>query len=290
MTDWFDPEAVGRRARRRVPRGEGGTVTLDDVRAELEDAEEGGRRSPYAFRPGQTPEQEPNRFRLPIPGRGTGLYSEHSQPGGRAYPRYYAGDEWTPSRTPPHNVAALQRALVDAGFLEDPSYGRWDRASAHAFEQAMVRANAEGVDVEALLLNYADARAMAEQEAKGPFVPSALELTTTNPKDLERLFRDVSAELLGVGWSAPEVQELVQAYNWHEVQVQRDAQERMIERERQLWETGETDIEEITKVSPMSPQTFAETEARKRDLGGFQATQIAEDYAPAFFEALGGFT
>ena len=43
-------------------------------------------------------------------------------------------------------------------------------------------------------------------------------------------------------------------------------------------------------TQPPSPETFAETEAKRIDPGGFAATRLSQEFAPVFFESLGGYT
>jgi hypothetical protein len=203
--------------------------------------------------------------------------------------RYFDGDETLPRGIPPHNIAALQRMLVEAGLLKNPRWGFWDPASQNAYQTALAGANSSGTDVQSYLTTYAEAVALGTQEARAPFQAPALELRTTNKQDLHRVFRQAVTELLGVGWTDKQIAELVDAYGWQEIAVQTDAYSQMVERERQLYETGTSDIKQINQVSAPSPETFIENEARRRDPGGFQATQVAEDYAPAFFDALGGY-
>jgi hypothetical protein len=45
----------------------------------------------------------------------------------------------------------------------------------------------------------------------------------------------------------------------------------------------------ISEVSAPSPEAFVETELRRRDPAGFAAGEIGNTYAPAFFDALGGY-
>jgi hypothetical protein len=243
------------------------------------------------FRPGQRPEEEPALPRRLATYAHGYSYSQGRYPGG--VPRYYDGDEMGPASLPPHNIAALQRMLVDSGLLDNPRWGYWDRASEEAFQRALSESNQQGTDVETLLTTYSEASAMAEQEAKGPYVPSEpLTLRTTNKSDLNKVFREAVVGQLGVGWSDSQIRELVDAYNWEEIKVQADIYNQNMQREKQLWETGTTDIKQVTEGSVPNPQTFLEEQVRRRDPGGVQAADIGEQggYADVFFDALGGYT
>jgi hypothetical protein len=107
-----------------------------------------------------------------------------------------------------------------------------------------------------------------------------------NEKDIQTAFRKAIVEHLGEGWTQEQINAAAAAYRAEEISVQRSAQQQMIERERQLWETGTTDIDEITEVDVRDPNLFIEEEARRRDPAGFQAGQIGNTFAPAFFQAL----
>lgn len=287
---WFDPRAIGARVGGQVRGGGGGggggdfEDFLDKFGAQTED---GGKRA-TTFKPGQTPEEMPALPRRLATYAHGYSYSQGAYPGG--VPRYFDGDETLPARLAPHNIAALQRMLVESGLLSNPRWGFWDTASEEAYQRALSESNLKGTDVQTLLTTYAEAAAIGEQETRPPFVAPALELRTTNKADLNRVFRQAVTEMLGVGWTDKQIAELVDAYGWEEIRVQADAYQQMVARERQLYETGTSDIKQINQVSAPSPETFIEQEARRRDLGGFQATQVAEDYAPAFFDALGGYT
>lgn len=265
----FDPRRTGQAARKR--RGSSAS-SFQDFLAQQDSDEETERDKDFVPQ---------------LPSRGTlAAYNERELRYGAGRPRYFKGSEGDPGRLPPHNIAAIQRLMVDANLLSNPRWGFWDPESEEAYRQALREANATGVDIETLLTTYADAAAMAEQQAKGPFVAPPLQFRVHNEKDVQSAFRKAIVEHLGEGWTQEQINAAAASYRAHEIGVQRDAQMQMIARERQLYETGATDIEEITEVDAMSPDTFIEEEARRRDLAGYQANQIGRDYAPAFFAAL----
>lgn len=291
VDDWFDPRGTGRAvAKKRRGGSTGGSSSFAEFMASPQGRaltggdEESGRRS-TTFKPGQRPEDMPNLPRRLATYAHGYSYSQGGYPGG--VPRYFDGDEMMPGRLPPHNIAAVQRLLVDSGLLDDPRWGFWDASSQEAYQRALSEANGKGVDVQTLLSTYADAAAMAEAEAREPFQAPALQIRQHNMKDLESVFRKSVTELLGVGWSQADISRAAKAFVGEETRIQTEAQLRNIERERQLYETGETDIDQITEVDIPDPNLFIEREAERRDPGGFKATQVATDYAPEFFAALG---
>jgi hypothetical protein len=286
VDDWFDPRGAGRSAREATRRGGGGaTGDLQDFLRDFEEGEEGtDRRRATTFRPGQRPEEMPTLPRRLATYAHGYSYSQGRYPGG--VPRYFDGDEVLPGRLPPHNIAALQRMLVDAGLLEDPRWGYWDPASEEAYQRALSEANSAGVEVQTLLTTYGEANALGTAEPKEPFVAPPLQIKQHNKDDLRSVFRKAVVELLGIGWSQEDVNDAVDSFVAKETEIQANAQRMMIERDRQLYETGQTDINQITEVDIPSPELFIEEETRRRDPAGYQATQLAEDFAPAFFAAL----
>jgi hypothetical protein len=272
----FSPRRTGSSVRRSTRRGGGGSRGgefedfLEEFGAQTEDDEEKKTRA--------LP-RHPGSYRMGLP------MGEHSR-----LSRYFDGDEALPASLAPHNIAALQRMLVEANLLDNPRWGFWDAASQEAYKTALHEANRSDTDIQTLLTTYQEAAAVGELEAKGPFQAPALQIRQHNKDDLRSLFRDAAVKLTGMGWSHEDVERAVNAFVAEETRIQTDAQTQMIERDRQLYETGSTDINQITEVDIRSPELFIEDEARRRDPGGFRATQVAEDYAPAFFDALGGFT
>jgi hypothetical protein len=266
----FDPRRAGARA--RGGSRSGGATSFQDFMRTF----------------GSDEETEPDKDFVPrLPGRATlAAYNEPKFQYGAGRPRYFRGDETDPGRLPPHNIAAIQRLMVDANLLNDPRWGFWDPESETAYRQVLREANAMGVDAETLLTTYADAAAMAEQEAKGPFQADPLVFQVHNEKDVQNAFRKAIVEHLGEGWTQEQINAAAASYRAEEIRVQRGAQEQMIARERQLYETGGTDIEEITQVDVPSPDVWIEEEARRRDMAGYQANEIGSSYAPTFFQAL----
>jgi len=273
LDDLFDPKSAGRAAGRAARGGGGGGASTSggfaDYLAQLEaqgllPGEESKSGMPKAM-PGL-----PKRPLSPYYPHGYS-YSQNKFPGG--VPRYFDGEETLPANLPPHNIAALQRLLVDAGVLNNPRYGFWDSASQEAYRWALSEANLQGTDVQTVLTTHAEAAAIGEAEAKGPFVPQPLIFETTNKQDLHKVFRNAVIDQLGKGWTQEQIAELVDAYNWKEVQVQNDlqmAQRRTAEAE---WYGQPPPDEQINVGSVPEPETFIEDMIRQRDPEGYQENQ-----------------
>jgi hypothetical protein len=204
--------------------------------------------------------------------------------------------------------------IDDVGAL-----GVWDAKAVAAYRQALIDANRMGMNVAALLYDSAlsanpdlgRGRSGSGGEGGGggggwmidengqlvpappdeaeQFVAPAFEVQIPNIADVRRVVRASVVDKLGEGWSQEQVDEVANTIIWKTMAVQADAYRQEVEREKQLFETGTTDIKQITRVQAPSPETIAEEEAMRRDPGGYEATQIAEDYAPEFFSALQGY-
>jgi hypothetical protein len=241
-------------------------------------------------------------------------------------PRYFVDDEVRPAGRTTDEIIDMQRRLAVAGFLtEDVDLGAWDASTTAAYKRLLEYANAVGMDADTALYHYARNRVgtaeigggggggedggggggggggrgggfrfnpetgQFEEVVDQGFVPPPLTIRTTNKDDLRRVFRAAVINSLGQGWSQAEINELVDAYNWMEIKRDRDTweQETAIGRADFMGERT-TGGEVVTETAVPDPETFIEEEARRRDPMGFKATQIAEDYAPAFFQALRG--
>jgi len=273
----------------KVTSGGGGASTFEQFVQQFGGGEEdGGTTDRRAARP-YGGERLP---KVPLASYAHGYsYAQGRYPGG--VPRYFDGADMLPAGLPPHNIAALQRMMVDSGLLKNPRYGFWDEESQDAYRQALHESNQKGTDVQTLLATYSEVAAAAEAEARGPFVAPALEIKTHNPKDLDAVFRKSVIELLGEGWSQADIERARNAYIAEETRIQTDAQMQQIERLRQEYEYKgggpAPTIDKTTEVVIRDPNLYIEDEAKRRDPAGYQATQIAEDFAPAFFQALQGY-
>jgi hypothetical protein len=265
LDDLFDPKSAGRAAGRAARGGGRSSGDFADFLSKYGEGIEGEEED--TFTP-KTPSGLPKRLATYAHGYS---YDQGKYPGG--VPRYFDGHEALPANLPPHNIAALQRLLVDAGLLKNPRWGFWDPVSQDAYKAALADANAKGTDVATVLTTYAEAAAIGEAETRGPFVPEPLIFETTNKQDLHKVFRSAVIEQLGKGWTQEQIAELVDAYNWKEVQVQNDlqmAQRRAAEAE---WYGQAPPDEQITVGSVPAPETFIEDMIRQRDPEGYQENQ-----------------
>ena len=294
MSDWWKPTAAARRL--------GG----------------GGSDGPPTYHPGGA-SSDRDALGVPegytVPRVRTGQYSERGAQTAAALgrtpgtikdqgPRYFDGDEFTPAALSPAAIGRLQAALSNAGLLSDFRYGVWDQESRAAYKSLLEEANASGLTAEAMLSRRQQSVDIGgggsgggggwsvDPETGEPiapqFTPPPLELRLSNKDDLRRVFRTAVIDKIGKGWSQAQIDELVDAYNWQEIRVQQEAYQSEVDRMRAEFE-GAPSTEPIVNVDMQSPETFLDEEVRRRDPAGVQATDIAEDYAPAFFQALGGY-
>jgi len=222
---------------------------------------------------------------------------------GKRGPSYFDGDQYRPASLDPASIGKLQASLAAAGLLEDFRYGVWDKASQDAYASLLGEANASGLSAEAALQQRAQGVSINQSGSgsgsgggghwefdengepffvEDPFVPPPLQVKTTNKDDLRRVFRSAVIEKLGEGWSQAQIDELVDSYNWKELAVQTDAYSQEVGRLEDEFYGRTPTSNQITSVSPPSPETFVEDEMRRRDPVGFQAGQITQEFAPQF--------
>lgn len=273
----------------------------DKARAELAEKERESERKPL----GGVPSDYTVPIRMPRPdfrSMSPAALERWTQVGHKPIeqgPRYFDGSEFAPAQLDPASIRALQADLVRAGLLTNFRAGIWDSASVKAYQELLGMANQYGLTDQAMLAHVVQNGVPVDfggggegGQGGGP----GLGIRTTNKDDLRRVFRAAVIDMLGQGWSQAQINELVDAYNWKEIQVQVDAagqQAAAMEAQLGSLETGEpVDVSQFAGPAQdvESPETFLEDEVRRRDPMGVQATDIAEDYAPAFFAALGGYT
>lgn len=185
----------------------------------------------------------------------------------------------------PGQLASLQDELAAVGLLSG-NYVRGgpDASTKSAFEELLGIANQMRTSWrQALnrLLNQmtpemARSRGFRIDEngnlvpAEEQFVPPALQLQLPNKKDVDALMRRTSVDLLGQGWDQRTIDAASNAFISEVKRLQTDAYNQMVERERQLFETGTTNINQITEIQAPSPETFAEEQVKQRDPMGYQ--------------------
>lgn len=238
-------------------------------------------------------------------------------------PRYFDGDQFRPAGRDTDSIIDMQRRMMAAGFLApgDFNLGVWGPETIDAYSELLGYANTVGLDAESALIHYANSNMGGMMEGEGggeggtggsaggwtldpetgemiptveTFVPPPLEIRTTNKDDLKAVMRQATA-LLGQGFSEAEVAELVESYNWMEIKAQKDAYDTEVGIMQQEFAGtspgGQAYVPSSAarEVSVPSPEVYLDKKARERDPAGYQATQIAEDFAPSFFDALQGY-
>jgi hypothetical protein len=229
-------------------------------------------------------------------------------------PRYFEGMEYKPASAPVEEIIEKQRLMVIAGLLspsEGFMLGVWDPTTVKAYRTLLEYANQAGLNADAALRRFAESPGMvggSDGEGGGAggqwgidpetgefvpieetFVAPPMEVRTHNKDDLRRVFRAAVINMLGEGWTEAQINELVDAYNWKEIGLQAEAYRDEVAQMELEFQGKPRTSNVISQVDAPSPESFIEEEARESDPQGFAATQIAEDFAPAFFEALGGY-
>lgn len=223
-------------------------------------------------------------------------------------PRYYDGAQWTPAAASPQSVAQIQRAMATAGLLSDFTLGVWDSKTADAYAEVLTYANASGLDDQTALQQMVEAPRIDMGQGSGSgggrrivgfnpdgspiyseYVAPPLEIKPTNRDDLKRMFRSLTAEKLGVGWTDEQLNELVDGYNWQEVRVARQNYDQQVAMERTAFNEGPQAVagQTFTTEQAPSPETFAENQLIARDPTGYQAAQVGLNSVDMFEQALG---
>src|SRR5690606_6336197 len=230
-------------------------------------------------------------------------------------PRYHDGDEFKPASLDPATIGELQATMAAAGLLTgDFRYGIWDAGSAAAYKDLLAEANAQGLTAEQALQLRASTFTSGGSGGSdgsgggggaggrweiGPdgepvwveeqYVPPPLEIRTTNQDDLRRVFRAAVIDTMGQGWSQEQINEVVDAYNWKEIQVQQDAYNQQVAIERAEFMGERTEGGEVISSAEIaSPETFLEDQMREKDPVGFQTGQVVNEVLPDFWQMMEG--
>ena len=141
--------------------------------------------------------------------------------------QYFDGDQWRPASASANTVVQLQQAMATAGLLTNFRLGVWDEESADAYAKVLGYANAAGISDQLALQQMVESPEIAMGGGEGgggsgrriigfdengdpiysEYVPPPLELRTTSREDLKKLFRSLTSEKLGVGWTDAQLDE-----------------------------------------------------------------------------------
>lgn len=231
---------------------------------------------------------------------------------------YKEGDELRPIGMGAAGIAETKRKLVLAGYLSLNNIGAlgiWNDDAIKAYKTALLDANRMGMSINTLLHEAAlqnpgmgggggggsdggggggggwtiDENGNLVPQAPEQFVPEPFTPSLPNPDDVRAVFRSASIDKLGQAMSTKDVEDMTRAYMWKVGMLQADAYQQMVARDEQLFNTGTTDIDQITTVQAPSAENWLSEELERTRPGEVNAAQVGEDYAPAFFQALGGF-
>jgi len=233
-------------------------------------------------------------------------------------PRYFDGDEYTPAGLGPVGIGELQEHMAVAGLLGDGwRYGIWDDTTASAYKAVLTEANAMGYTASQVIQMRQQSATFGGTGGSGgagggsggrggswqldengepvfieeAYVPPPLELRTTNKQDLARAFRQAVIDTMGEGWSQAQIAEMVDAYGWKEIQVQKEAYDQQVAAERAAFEgTPLPEGSVISTVDVPSPDTFLEDELMRRDPVGFQSGKLVNEALPEFFNMMSGWS
>ena len=248
--------------------------------------------------PGMPYPQYAHGFNYTTQSWGTQPYqTKAGQPG----PMYKSGDEFKPAGKDTDSIIDMQRKLVVSGYLtvEDKyRLGDWDEPTINAYRTLLEDANRAGVDADAMVRHRMEnAQAMGPghkmidpntgEIVDVPYQREPLQLDLPNRDDLLRVFRAATTDKLGQALPDSAYQEMVDAYMWKNIQYQAEANQFQNDIGQAQWE-GAPPPTQLVREQPPSPEAFAEAEAKRRDPGGYEATQ-AYDYAQEFFNSIGGY-
>jgi hypothetical protein len=94
---------------------------------------------------------------------------------------------------------------------------------------------------------------------------------------------------LGQGWSGEEIEGFIDRYYAHAQGQAQGVYEAEVERQRPAFETGQPVSNVNVELDIASPEASLDEELRREQPDAYGAGQIANDFAPEFFAALGGY-
>lgn len=129
-------------------------------------------------------------------------------------PRYYKGDEFSPSSLAAEDRARLQLAMRQSGLYtknERFQLGVWDATTRGAYKRLLEYANGAGLDWQAALREFGAAQA-ENGDTTGGSNRAPLSVKVSNPQDLRRAFDAGALAALGHSLDPGEIDKWVAAY------------------------------------------------------------------------------
>lgn len=284
----------------------------------------GGGSRPPSSPPGEPPAEEderkpigvPRDYRVVVPRDMTGMSARaaegwasqgagHGSPHEQG-PRYWEGDQWKPAQGSPDAIAQLQQDMVTAGLIPrgaNVRFGTWDLASIDGYQKLLEMANINGVPHDMMLDRLIAGSAQGsgsiidpntgeviENPAAQVFVPpDALPLRLPSREDMRDVTRAVVVDRLGQGWSNEDIEGFIDRYYSYAQGQAQGVYEAEVERQRAAFEAGQPISNVNVELGLASPEASLDEELRREEPDAYGAGQIASDFAPAFFDALGGY-
>jgi hypothetical protein len=220
--------------------------------------------------------------------------------------RYVEGDEVKPANKPTDDIIEMQRKLVMAGYLSSTAgfgLGKWDNRTMAAYKNLLEDANRQGLDADSTLRRAIENGGMQIGGKTGRFTidpetgeivpisfvpPNLPPLQAPNRADLIRVFTAATADKLGQALPPDQIAQMADAYRMISLQPQVEQNNYAIAQARAEFEGTNPPQAPVIESAPTA-EGFAQDEAKRRDPGGYEATQ-AYGYAQEFFDALGGYT
>lgn len=227
------------------------------------------------------------------------------------YLKYFEEDVQAPliaGRGNPGLIAVLQRQMAAVGLITESvprgvwdtktetAYRRllelsnmWDMTDQETLNRLMVEAEGAAVDDYAGTISRRTSSDGSGEGGRGTgfriengqfvpegpeaFIPGPLELQLPNPDDVSGVVRRLSIDMLGQGLPQENVNAITSAYIAEVTRLQESAYSQMVQRERELWETGTTNIDRITEVQAPSAEGFAERKMMEDNPQEYQANR-----------------
>jgi hypothetical protein len=209
------------------------------------------------------------------------------------------------------SIGQLQGGLAAAGLLTgDWSYGVFGSSTMEAYRELLEAANAAGLSDQAMLQQYANSPGQfggtGEDGASGgghwefdengnpvfvpdTFTPPPMQVRLPNKKEVKEALRGGIIDRRGQGWTDQQLDQLADQYIQAVKAPQVSAYEQEVDRMEDEFYGREGASETITTVDAPSLESFMMSELEEQDPDAVGAGRIANDYAPEFFSALGGY-